>query len=83
MAAGATVGAFFRAQAEEAAHSHWQIIQVAETPSPGEGPQQPEVLQVEADTACMGMPQEAPAAPPLLCFSCRSQQLFSYAAACL
>ena len=32
---GADVGAFFRAQAEEATHSHWQIIQVAETSSPG------------------------------------------------
>ena len=38
LAVGATVGAFFRAQAEEAAHSHWQIVQVAETSSPGEAP---------------------------------------------
>ncbi len=34
--AGADVGALFRAQAEEATHSHWQIVQVAETSSPGE-----------------------------------------------
>ncbi len=33
--AGADVGALFRAQAEEATHSHWQIVQVAETSSPG------------------------------------------------
>ena len=34
--AGADVGDFFRAQAAHAAHSHWQIVQLAPTPTPGE-----------------------------------------------
>lgn len=44
-AAGSNVGAFFRAQAEEATHSHWQIIQVAEASSPGLSAAEPMWLQ--------------------------------------
>lgn len=30
------MGAFFRAQAEEATHTHWQIVHIAPTSTPGE-----------------------------------------------
>ncbi|CAL8464190.1 g3725 [Coccomyxa elongata] len=32
---GADVGAFFRAQAEQATHSHWQVVHIAPTSTPG------------------------------------------------
>jgi hypothetical protein len=32
---GADVGAFFRAQAQAAAHMHWQIVHLAPTHTPG------------------------------------------------
>lgn len=33
--AGGNVGVFFRAQAAHTAHSHWQVVQLAPTPTPG------------------------------------------------